>query len=222
MEMTAFVDSLHHIKETAANKFTPDFYIYNARNQKIILARSSANLCDSCVVVYTLLLWTLFQDDDISSLYIIQRGHVRLTVADDKLNSYSWDLLGAHTKQVQQSQENGNYVVEIDEGGHFGEWALIGESIKFTAISVGDVVCSTIAKEKFDLIVGSLPKLPQAESMYCTCKIFFTVFLWDISQSLSSSCHNIHADLKVLLSQRCISIVQMRNFPLGGFSYLIW
>ena len=101
---------------------------------------------------------------------------MRLTVADDKLNSYSWDLLGAHTKQVQQSQENGNYVVEIDEGGHFGEWALIGESIKFTAISVGDVVCSTIAKEKFDLIVGSLPKLPQADSKYCTCKIFFHSF----------------------------------------------
>ncbi|CAM0945848.1 unnamed protein product [Alopecurus aequalis] len=104
------------------------------------------------------------KDDDISSLYIVQRGHVRLTVADDKLNSDSWDLLSAHTKQVQQSQENGNYVVEIDEGGHFGEWALVGESIKFTAMSVGDVICSTIAKEKFDLIVGSLPKLPQADS----------------------------------------------------------
>uniref|UniRef100_A0ACD5ZJA9 Uncharacterized protein n=1 Tax=Avena sativa TaxID=4498 RepID=A0ACD5ZJA9_AVESA len=31
-------------------------------------------------------------------------------------------------------------------------------------MSVGDVVCSTIAKEKFDIIVGSLPKLPQADS----------------------------------------------------------
>ena len=100
---------------------------------------------------------------------------MRLTVTGDKLNSDSWDLLRAHTKEVQQSQENGNYVVEIDEGGHFGEWALIGKSITFTAISVGDVICSTIAKEKFDLIVGSLPKLPQADSKYCTCKIFFTV-----------------------------------------------
>ncbi|KAM0869882.1 hypothetical protein ACQ4PT_040389 [Festuca glaucescens] len=104
------------------------------------------------------------KDDNISCLYIIQRGHVRLTLAADKLNSDSWDLLSAHTKKVQQSQENGNYVVEIGEGGHFGEWALIGESITFTAISVGDVICSTITKEKFDLIVGSLPKLPQADS----------------------------------------------------------
>jgi hypothetical protein len=100
---------------------------------------------------------------------------VRLTVAADKLNSDSWGLLSAHTKQAQQSQENDNYVVEIDEGGHFGEWALVGESITFTAISVGDVICSTIAREKFDSVVGSLPKLPQADSKYCTCKIFSTV-----------------------------------------------
>lgn len=104
------------------------------------------------------------KDDDVSSLYIIQRGHVRLTVAADRLNSDSWDLLSTHGKQVQQSQESGNYVVEIDEGGHFGEWALIGETITFTASSVGDVICSTIAKEKFDLIVGSLPKPSQADS----------------------------------------------------------
>ena len=105
------------------------------------------------------------KDDDVSSLYIIQRGHVRLTVAADRLNSDSWDLLSTHGKQVQQSQESGNYVVEIDVGGHFGEWALIGETITFTASSVGDVICSTIAKEKFDLIVGSLPKPSQADSM---------------------------------------------------------
>jgi hypothetical protein len=145
---------------------------------------------------------------------------VRLTLAADKLNSDSWDLLSAHTKKVQQSQENGNYVVEIDEGGHFGEWALIGESITFTAISVGDVICSTITKEKFDLIVGSLPKLPQADSKYCTCSILFIVSLSDICRSGSSSCHDIYAGLKILLSQR--NIVQMRIFPLGGFSYLIW
>jgi hypothetical protein len=111
---------------------------------------------------------------------------VRLTLAADKLNSDSWDLLSAHTKKVQQSQENGNYVVEIDEGGHFGEWALIGESITFTAISVGDVICSTITKEKFDLIVGSLPKLPQADSKYCTCSIFFIVSLSAIGELILS------------------------------------
>lgn len=104
------------------------------------------------------------KDDEVSNLYIIQRGRVRLIVAADQLNSDAWDLLSAHTKQVQQSQENGNYVVEIDEGGHFGEWTLIGETIAFTAISVGDVICSTIAKEKFDLTVGSLPKLSQPDS----------------------------------------------------------
>lgn len=92
---------------------------------------------------------------------------MKLILAADQVNSDAWDLLSSQTKLVQQSQENSNYVVEIDEGGHFGEWALIGESIAFTAISVGDVTCSTIAKEKFDSIVGPLPKRSQADSKYC-------------------------------------------------------
>ncbi|GJM90877.1 hypothetical protein PR202_ga07198 [Eleusine coracana subsp. coracana] len=104
------------------------------------------------------------ENDDVSSLYIIQKGRVRLIVPTDHMNSDAWDLIIAQTKQVQRIQENGNYVVEIDEGGHFGEWALIGETIAFTAISVGDVTCSTIAKEKFDSIVGPLPKLSTSDS----------------------------------------------------------
>ncbi|OEL15911.1 Protein phosphatase 2C and cyclic nucleotide-binding/kinase domain-containing protein [Dichanthelium oligosanthes] len=53
----------------------------------------------------------------------------------DKMNSDTWDLISAQTKQAQNSQEN-----------------------------VGDVTCSTISKEKFDSIVGPLPKLSQADS----------------------------------------------------------
>ena len=90
----------------------------------------------------------IFQNDDVSALYVIQRGRVRLILAADQMNSDTWDLVSAQTKQAQSSQQNDNYVVEIDEGGHFGEWALIGETISFTAIAVGDVTCSTIAKEK--------------------------------------------------------------------------
>lgn len=89
---------------------------------------------------------------------------MRLILAADQMNSDTWDLISAQTKQAQSSQENGNYVVEIDEGGHFGEWTLIGETITFTAIAVGDVTCSTIVKERFDTIVGPLPKLSQADS----------------------------------------------------------
>jgi CRP-like cAMP-binding protein len=105
-----------------------------------------------------------FQNDDISSLYIILRGRVRLIMATNQMNTDAWDLIRTKKKQVKRSQENGNYVVEIDEGGHFGEWALIGEAISFTAISVGDVTCSTIAKEKFDSIAGPLPKLSTSDS----------------------------------------------------------
>ncbi|CAN6251208.1 unnamed protein product [Urochloa humidicola] len=102
--------------------------------------------------------------DDVSALYVIQRGRVRLILPADQMNSDTWDLISAQTKQAQSSQENGNYVVDIDEGGHFGEWTLIGETITFTAIAVGDVTCSSIAKEKFDTIVGPLPKVSQADS----------------------------------------------------------
>jgi CRP-like cAMP-binding protein len=105
-----------------------------------------------------------FQNDSISSLYIIQRGRVRLIMATNQMNTDAWDLIRTKKKQVKRSQENGNYVVEIDEGGHFGEWALIGETIFFTAISVGDVTCSTISKENFDSIAGPLPKLSTSDS----------------------------------------------------------
>ncbi|KAF0932343.1 hypothetical protein E2562_010290 [Oryza meyeriana var. granulata] len=104
------------------------------------------------------------KNDNASSLYIIQRGRVKLKLAADQVNSDAWDLLSSQTKVVQSSREYGNYVFEIDRGGHFGEWALFGETIAFTAMSVGDVTCSTIAKEKFDSIVGPLPKVSQSDS----------------------------------------------------------
>lgn len=104
------------------------------------------------------------KNDHVSSLYVIQRGHVKIVMAADQINSDSWSLVSAQTKQAQSSQENGNYVVEIGEGGHFGEWSLFGETIAFTAIAVGDVTCSTVAKEKFDSIAGPLTKLSQADS----------------------------------------------------------
>uniref|UniRef100_J3LBS7 protein-serine/threonine phosphatase n=1 Tax=Oryza brachyantha TaxID=4533 RepID=J3LBS7_ORYBR len=104
------------------------------------------------------------KNHDASSLYIIQRGHVKLKLGADQVNSDAWDLLSSQTKVVQSSQEDGNYVFEIDEGGHFGEWALFGETIAFTATSVGDVTCSTIGKEKFDSIVGTLPKVSQSDA----------------------------------------------------------
>uniref|UniRef100_A0A0D3F3N6 protein-serine/threonine phosphatase n=1 Tax=Oryza barthii TaxID=65489 RepID=A0A0D3F3N6_9ORYZ len=104
------------------------------------------------------------KNDDASSLYIIQRGRVKLKLAADQVNSDAWDLLSSQTKVAQSSREDGNYVFEIDEGGHFGEWALFGETIAFTAMSVGDVTCSTIAKEKFDSIIGPLPKVSQSDS----------------------------------------------------------
>nr|CAB3446431.1 unnamed protein product [Digitaria exilis] len=75
------------------------------------------------------------QNDDVSALYVIRRGRVRLILAADQMNSDTWDLISAQTKQAQSILEN-----------------------------VGDVTCSTITKESFDTIIGPLPKLSQADS----------------------------------------------------------
>ena len=48
------------------------------------------------------------------------------------------------------------------EGSYFGEWALLGEHIGFLrAVAVGDVVCAILTKEKFESVVGPLPKISQ-------------------------------------------------------------
>lgn len=74
---------------------------------------------------------------------------------------------------VSENQEDelvqNNHIISVKkpEGSYFGEWTLLGEqisSLKITA--VGEVVCAVLTKEKFDLVVGPLEKLPQDYSKY--------------------------------------------------------
>ncbi|ONK80591.1 uncharacterized protein A4U43_C01F19540 [Asparagus officinalis] len=100
------------------------------------------------------------ENDCLSALYIIQKGRVRLTYNPDQLSENSLSLLSTHLQTGDHSQNVGEYIVEVSEGSHFGEWALLGESVGFlTVVSIGEVVCTVVTKEKFDLTVGPLPKL---------------------------------------------------------------
>ncbi|XP_020099469.1 protein phosphatase 2C and cyclic nucleotide-binding/kinase domain-containing protein isoform X2 [Ananas comosus] len=101
------------------------------------------------------------KNDDPSGLYIIQKGRVRLTYNPNVVSPVICNLLPARHVEGDDSEETEEHVVEIEEGSHFGEWALIGQSIdSLMVVSIGDVVCSVITREKFESIVGHLPKLP--------------------------------------------------------------
>lgn len=107
----------------------------------------------------------LLQNDDPSGLYIIQKGRVRLTYNPNVVSPCN--LLPARHVEGDDSEETEEHVVEIEEGSHFGEWALIGQSIdSLMVVSIGDVVCSVITREKFESIVGHLPKLPFEDRLY--------------------------------------------------------
>ncbi|XP_042461506.1 protein phosphatase 2C and cyclic nucleotide-binding/kinase domain-containing protein-like isoform X1 [Zingiber officinale] len=99
------------------------------------------------------------KNQHLSSLYLIQKGKVRLTYRPELLSPNACSLLSTLFDQGCHFQENGEHVVEISEGSHFGQWTLLDEHINsLTAVSVGKVVCSVFTKENFDLIVAPLTK----------------------------------------------------------------
>uniref|UniRef100_A0A0C9RNT7 protein-serine/threonine phosphatase n=1 Tax=Wollemia nobilis TaxID=56998 RepID=A0A0C9RNT7_9CONI len=96
--------------------------------------------------------------ESLSAFYIVQQGEVKLTYHSqlDKgsttwkivSNGNGWEDLNKHQKGLTKRQ-----------GDYFGEQTLLGEQISsITAAAVGNVVCSMITKEKFDLVVGSLQR----------------------------------------------------------------
>ncbi|XP_022929938.1 protein phosphatase 2C and cyclic nucleotide-binding/kinase domain-containing protein-like [Cucurbita moschata] len=94
-------------------------------------------------------------NEGLRALHIIHKGQVRITF-DAELMSNS-NIYGDEVAQ------NGKEISVIKkEGSYFGEWALLGEHIGFLrAVAVGDVVCAILTKEKFESVVGPLPKLSQ-------------------------------------------------------------
>lgn len=99
------------------------------------------------------------KNECLSALYIIQKGQVKLIYNGD-LSSSDSCFLSTIFERGDHNEDNNEYVVEMTEGTHFGEWALVGESINsLTVVSVGDVMCAVITKEKFDAALGPLSKL---------------------------------------------------------------
>ncbi|KAJ6828221.1 protein phosphatase 2C and cyclic nucleotide-binding/kinase domain-containing protein [Iris pallida] len=81
------------------------------------------------------------KNDFLPALYIIQKGQVRLTYNKDLLSPNACSLLSVHPEQGEHDQDKNEYVVELTEGSHFGEWTLLGEHINsLCAVSIGDVV----------------------------------------------------------------------------------
>lgn len=106
------------------------------------------------------------KNECLSSLYIIKKGQVKLTYSGDLTSPYT-PFLSTLLDNGDHIEDKNEYVVEMTEGTHFGEWALVGECINFlTAVSVGEVLCTVITKEKFDAAVGPLSK-PQQDD----CKL---------------------------------------------------
>lgn len=103
------------------------------------------------------------KDETLSALYIIQKGHVRLMYNPDQLNEENCSLLRNHLELGNQRENDGEIIIDLSEGSHFGEWVLLGEAISYlTIISIGEVVCSILSKENFDLTVGPVSKpLPE-------------------------------------------------------------
>lgn len=76
----------------------------------------------------------LLQNDNPSGLYIIQKGRVRLTYNPNVVSPVICNILPAQHAEGDDSEETEEHVVEIEEGSHFGEWALIGQSIEVVSI----------------------------------------------------------------------------------------
>ncbi|KAF3333162.1 protein phosphatase 2C and cyclic nucleotide-binding/kinase domain-containing protein isoform X1 [Carex littledalei] len=105
------------------------------------------------------------KNDFLSSLYIVRKGQVSLRYNPGLMSPDACGILDSNLKRWNHSQEkNGEILVSIPEGGHFGEWALLGDCVNsLTAVSIGSVVCSVINKEIFDEIAGPVSSFQQEE-----------------------------------------------------------
>ncbi|EYU30730.1 hypothetical protein ABFS82_11G051800 [Erythranthe guttata] len=100
------------------------------------------------------------KNEDLSGLYIVQKGVVKVTCDLNSVKSVDISSLVPEIEKPNDDMCNKSFSVEKTEGSYFGEWTLLGESLSsLTAVALGDVVCSILTKEKFDSVVGPLAKL---------------------------------------------------------------
>lgn len=96
-------------------------------------------------------------------LYMIQKGQVRITF-DSYIRSQNASSLMADIQKLDDDdmQSGTELSMEKSEGSYFGEWTLFGECIdSLHAVAVGNVECAVLTKEKFESVVGPLPKILQ-------------------------------------------------------------
>ncbi|GLT48537.1 hypothetical protein SLA2020_221570 [Shorea laevis] len=136
------------------------------------------------------------RNQDISALYIIQNGKVRITFDSNLLrNPNVCSLRSENLKENCDSLSSEEMSIEKSEGSYFCEWTLLGEQIgSLKAVAVDDVKCSILTKEKFDSVVGPLAKFSQDDQKS-----------WDHSLDLTKEYVNKNIDIsnfsKVNLSQ---------------------
>ncbi|GJV99632.1 protein phosphatase 2C and cyclic nucleotide-binding/kinase domain-containing protein [Tanacetum coccineum] len=104
--------------------------------------------------------------DDLSGLYMVQKGRVRITF-DSYISSQNASSLMSDIQKDDDNDgmNNGTELsMEKSEGTYFGEWTLFGECIdSLRVVALGNVVCAVLTKEKFESVVGPLPKFLQDE-----------------------------------------------------------
>ncbi|XP_061357967.1 protein phosphatase 2C and cyclic nucleotide-binding/kinase domain-containing protein isoform X1 [Gastrolobium bilobum] len=108
---------------------------------------------------------TIIDENEVLALYIIQKGRVKITFDSDLLTSPNACSLKPDIQNEDDDlQSRRELSIEKPEASYFGEWALLGEHIgSLSAVAVGDVVCALLTKEKFESVIGSLPKISQED-----------------------------------------------------------
>ncbi|KAK9055041.1 hypothetical protein SSX86_026121 [Deinandra increscens subsp. villosa] len=98
--------------------------------------------------------------DDLLGLYMIQTGKVRISF-DSYISSENASSLMSDTQNLDENSGT-ELSMEKNEGSYFGEWTLLGECINsLNVVALGNVVCAVLTKEKFESVVGPLPKILQ-------------------------------------------------------------
>ncbi|XP_076887528.1 protein phosphatase 2C and cyclic nucleotide-binding/kinase domain-containing protein-like isoform X2 [Bidens hawaiensis] len=98
--------------------------------------------------------------NDLMGLYMIQKGKVRISF-DSYISSENASSLMSDIQKLDEDS-GAELSMEKNEGSYFGEWTLLGERIdSLNVVAVGNVVCAVLTKEKFESVVGPLPKILQ-------------------------------------------------------------
>lgn len=91
---------------------------------------------------------------------MIQKGKVRISF-DSYISSENASSLMSDIQKLDEDSGT-ELSMEKNEGSYFGEWTLLGECIdSLNVVALGDVVCAVLTKEKFESVVGPLPKILQ-------------------------------------------------------------